>query len=76
VGKPEWDAVRSQIATLNSGLGRHRKYLPYAFTEHGTIMAATILNSQRASEFSVYVVRAFVRLRETLAIGFVYPKEK
>ena len=40
---------------------------PYAFTEHGAIMAASILNSPRAVEVSVYVVRAFVRLRETLA---------
>jgi len=63
----EWDSLRSQIATLNAGRGQHRKYLPYAFTEHGAIMAATILNSPRATEISVYVVRAFVRLRETLA---------
>jgi hypothetical protein len=63
----EWGALRSQFATLNAGRGRHRKYLPYAFTEHGAIMAATILNSPRATEISVYVVRAFVRLRETLA---------
>jgi ATP-dependent Clp protease ATP-binding subunit ClpA len=44
-----------------------RRYLPRAFTEHGAIMAATVLNSQRAIEVSVYVVRAFVRLRELLA---------
>jgi len=60
----EWDALRSQFATLNTGRGQHRKYLPYAFTEHGAIMAATILSSPRAVEVSVYVVRAFVRLRE------------
>lgn len=41
--------------------------LPYAFTEHGAIMAASVLNSERAVELSVYVVRAFVRLREMLA---------
>jgi len=41
--------------------------LPYAFTEHGAIMAASVLNSPRADEVSVYVVRAFVRLREMLA---------
>lgn len=63
----EWDALRSQIATLERGRGRHRKYLPLAFTEHGAIMAATILNSARATEVSVYVVRAFVRLRQFLA---------
>lgn len=63
----EATALRSQFATLKPGRGQHRKYLPYAFTEHGTIMAATILNSSRAIEMSVYVVRAFVRLRGLLA---------
>ena len=63
----EWDSLRSQFATLKTGRGQHRKYLPYAFTEHGAIMAATILNSPRATEVSVYVVRAFVRMREVLA---------
>jgi hypothetical protein len=47
--------------------GRHRKYLPLAFTEHGAIMAATILNSPRAVQMSIYVVRAFVRFRMTLS---------
>ena len=58
---------RSQIATLNKGRGHNLKYLPLAFTEHGAIMAATILNSPLAIEMSVYVVRAFVKLREVLA---------
>ena len=59
--------LRSQFATLKSGRGQHRKYLPYAFTEHGAIMAASVLNSPCALEMSVYVVRAFVQLREILA---------
>jgi hypothetical protein len=63
----EWEPLRSQFATLKSGRGQHRKYLPYAFTEHGAIMAATVLNSPRAVEVSIYVVRAFVQLRELLA---------
>jgi hypothetical protein len=63
----EHTALRSQFATLKLGRGQHRKYLPHAFTEQGAIMAATILNSPRAVEMSVYVVRAFVRLRELLA---------
>jgi ORF6N domain-containing protein len=62
----ERDSLRLQIATPNEGRGG-RRYLPYAFTEHGAIMAATVLNSQRAVEMSVFVVRAFVRLREMLA---------
>ena len=66
----EWEALRSQFATLNAtptGRGQHRKYLPYVFTEHGALMASMILNSERATEVSVYVVRAFVQLREVLA---------
>jgi hypothetical protein len=66
----ELAALRSQIATSNAPppQGRcGRRYLPYAFTEHGAIMAATILNSSRAVEMSVYVVRAFVKLRELLS---------
>jgi hypothetical protein len=66
VTQAEWDSLRSQFATLNAGRGQHRKYLPYVFTEHGAIMAATILNTPLAVEVSVYVVRAFVRLREVL----------
>ena len=60
----EFDSLRSQIATLKTGRGQHRKYLPYAFTEHGAIMAAMVLGSPHAMEVSVYVVRAFVRLRQ------------
>jgi hypothetical protein len=58
----EAESIRSQIVTLKSRRGAHRKYAPYAFTEHGAIMAATVLNSGRAVEMSVYVVRAFVQL--------------
>jgi len=46
---------------------KHSTVLPYAFTEHGAIMAATVLNSERAVQVSVLVVRAFVRLRQILA---------
>jgi hypothetical protein len=60
-------SLRSQIATLKSGRGQHRKYLPYVFTEHGAIMAASVLSSPRAVEMSVFVVRAFVQLRALLA---------
>jgi len=63
----EWESLRSQIVILETGRGKHRKFLPVAFTEHGAIMAATILNSPRAVEMSVYIVRAFVKLREVLA---------
>jgi hypothetical protein len=57
----EWSSLRSQNATLKRG--QHRKYLPYVFTEHGAIMAATVLNSPQAIQMSVAVVTAFVNLR-------------
>jgi hypothetical protein len=62
----EHDSLRSQNATSKPGRGG-RRYLPYVFTEHGAIMAATILNSQRAVEMSVFVVRAFIQLRDVLS---------
>jgi len=55
----EQDFLRSQIATLKAGRGQHRKYRPYVLTEHGAIMAANVLNSKRAVQMSVFVVRAF-----------------
>ena len=58
--------LRSQTVISNASRGG-RRYAPYAFTEHGAIMAASVLNSPRAVEMSIYVVRAFLRLRETLA---------
>jgi phage regulator Rha-like protein len=62
----EQGSLRLQFATSKERRGG-RRYLPYAFTEHGAIMAATVLNSERAVQMSVFVVRAFVRLREMLA---------
>ena len=53
--------------TLKTGRGQHRKYALLAFTEHGAIMAAAILNSPRATEVSVHVVRAFIELRNLVA---------
>lgn len=57
-------ASRSQSVILKRG--QNIKYLPYAFTEHGAIMAANVLNSPRAVQMSVFVVRAFVRLRQMI----------
>ena len=62
----EYQNLRSQNATSRSAHGG-RRYLPYAFTEHGAIMAATILNSPNAVAMSVFVVRAFMQMREQLA---------
>jgi aromatic ring-opening dioxygenase LigB subunit len=65
--REEYESLRSQIVILKAGRGAHRKYLPYVFTEHGAVMAASVLNSPRAVKMSVEVVRAFVRLRQILA---------
>lgn len=67
ISRDEAERSRSQIVILKNGRGRNLKYLPYAFTEHGAIQAANILNSQRAVEMGIFVVRAFIRLREFIA---------
>jgi len=65
VNEDEWKSLRSQIVTSKGRGGR--RYFPFVFTEHGAIMAATVLNSPLAVEMSVFVVRAFVKLREMLS---------
>ena len=57
--------LRSQIVTLKRG--QHVKYRPYAFTEHGILMLSSILNSERAIQVNIQIMRAFVRLRQMLA---------
>jgi len=66
LSRDEFDGLMLQNATSKRGRGGRRK-LPYVFTEHGAVMAANVLNSERAVAMSVYVVRAFVKLREVLA---------
>jgi ORF6N domain-containing protein len=61
------ESKRSQTATFKPGRGQHRKYRPWAFTEHGALQAANILRSDRAIAMSVYVIRAFIEQREKLA---------
>ena len=60
-------ALRSQIVTLKTGRGRHRKYLPYAFTEQGVAMLSSVLNSVRAIDVNINIMRAFVKLRYMVA---------
>ena len=62
----ELKTLKSQNVISSEGHGGAR-YLPYVFTEHGAIMAATVLNSERAIEMSVFVVLAFVRMRRAIA---------
>ena len=58
--------LRYQIGTSSSGYGG-RRYLPYAFTEQGVAMLSSVLNSQRAVQMNILIIRVFVRLRELLA---------
>lgn len=64
--KEEVSSLRSQNVIFVGGRGEYAKYPPYAFTEHGAIMAAMVLTSRQAVAMSVYVVRAFARMRERL----------
>ena len=66
ISEQEFKNLRSQNVISSEGHGGTR-YRPYVFTEHGTIMAATVLNSKRAIEMSVFVVLAFVRMRRAIA---------
>jgi len=60
----EWSALRSQNVTSKGRGGR--RYAPFAFTEHGALMLSSVLNSSRATEISVMIVRAFVLLRQMM----------
>ena len=64
--KQEFESLRSHFATLKLGRGRHRKYLPYVFTEQGVAMLSSVLNSERAIEVNVQIMRVFVKLREMI----------
>jgi hypothetical protein len=57
LSEKEWGTLRSQIVILETGRGRHTKYLPYAFTEHGVAMLSSVLSSHRAIEVSIEVRR-------------------
>ena len=66
----EWQSrkrLRSQNVILKNARGTHRKYQPYAFTEHGILMLSSVLKSQRAVQVNIQIMRTFVRLREMLA---------
>lgn len=56
--------LRTQFASLKTGSGKQPKYLPYAFTEHGVAMLASVLNSPKAIQVNISIIRAFISLRE------------
>ena len=63
LSQDEWEILRSHFATTNSNISKVR-YLPYAFTEHGVTMLASVLNSDRAIEISIKIVETFIALRQ------------
>jgi len=72
----EYNSLRTQFATLkNLGRGEHRKYLPFAFTEQGVAMLASVLKSEKAIEVNIQIVRAFVILRQ-YALGYAELNQK
>lgn len=62
----EWETLRFQIGTLNekTSRGKHRKYLPWVFTEHGVTMLSAVLNTDAAVEVSIHIITAFVSMRK------------
>lgn len=62
----EWHSLRSQFVTLETGKGKHRKYLPYVFTEQGVSMLSAVLRSDIAVKVSIQIIQAFVAMRKTL----------
>lgn len=67
--------LRSQTVTLEAGRGRHRKYLPYAFTEEGIAMLSSVLNRPRAVQVNIEIMRAFVTLRQMLGANATLAKK-
>ncbi|HHT9105306.1 MAG TPA: ORF6N domain-containing protein [Candidatus Wujingus californicus] len=63
--REEFNSLRSQIVTLKRG--QHRKYLPYVFTEQGVAMLSSVLNSERAIQVNIQIMRAFIKLKEMLS---------
>ncbi|MES2240846.1 MAG: ORF6N domain-containing protein [Bacteroidota bacterium] len=66
LSKTENDSLKSQIVTLKNGRGQHQKYLPFAFTEHGILMLSSVLNSDKAIQTNIQIMRIFTKVRQML----------
>lgn len=66
LSRDEYNSLRSQIASLETGRGRYSKYLPFAFTEQGVAMLSSVLHSSKAIEVNINIMRAFVAVRNYL----------
>jgi len=67
LSREEFESLRSHFATLNKGRGEHRKYMPYVFTEQGIAMLSSVLNSERAIQVNIQIMRTFTKLREMIS---------
>ena len=80
--KEEYESLRSQFVTLETGRGKHRKYMPYAFTEQGVYILSAVLKSSIAVQVSIEIMRTFTKLCEfslhynALAKKFIEPDRK
>lgn len=76
LSREEYNSLRTQFATLEKqGRGKYSKYLPFAFTEQGVAMLASILNSPKAIEINISIIRAFIALRQ-YALGYAELNQK
>jgi hypothetical protein len=73
--KKEWDSLRCNFSTLETGRGKYPKYLPFAFTEQGVSMLSSVLKSKKAVQVNISIMRAFVMLRQ-LALTYKELAEK
>ena len=70
----EYDVLRSQLGTLKNSQGKHKKYLPYVFTEQGVAMLATILRTNVAAQMSISIMRTFVAMRKYISSNLIEQK--
>jgi hypothetical protein len=66
LSKTEYDSLRSQIVILKKGRGSNLKYLPFVFTEHGVLMLSSVLNSDKAIQTNIQIMRIFTKVRQML----------
>jgi len=65
--REEYNSLRCQNGTIETGRGEHSKYLPYAFTENGVAMLSSVLSSETAVQVNIQIMRAFTWMRQTLS---------
>ncbi len=64
LSKNEWLFLRTQIASLKKGSGKQPKYVPFAFTEHGIAMLSSVLNSKKAIQVNIAIIKTFIMMKQ------------